>query len=217
MSFLPGWFPGGAPEGRITQLNFVQSATTSNVGISAPSGIRRGDLLIHLVAASVFGGAQTDVPSGFTLLDSRFAAIGGAFVVSYKIAVGNESGTTITGLDGPNTNEVILLHFRGDYRIRAVTSAQDATFDQGSGEPAAQATTTAGVLPTLALGYAWTSGSFVTGGTFALTNFTGPITAPLDLFTCAYFIRNTSSGTSTIDMDDRGGGNAAGAFYVNVS
>ncbi len=214
---IPGWVPaGGASHGRITQLKFVQSSTTSSVGITAPSGIRRGDLLIHLVAASVFGGEQTDVPSGFTLLESTFAAIGGAFVISYKIAVGNESSTTITGLDGPNTNEVILLHFRGDYRINAVTSAQDATFDQGSGAPSAQATTTAGTLPTLAIGYAWTSGTFVESG-LSLTNFTGPITAPLDLFTCAHFVRNTSSGTSTIQMADRGGGNAAGAFYIRVS
>lgn len=216
-NFFPGWFPAGAvAAGRITQLRFIQLATTSANSIAVPSGVRAGDLLIHMIASSVFGGAQTGVPSGFTLLTSTFAAIGGAITTSGKVAIGNESGTSLSGLGGSNTNETVLLHFRGDYRITALTSAQDETFDQGSGAPSAQSTITAGRSPTLALGYAWTSGTFVESG-LSLTNFTGPNTAPLSIFTVAYFIRNSSNGTSTIQMADRGGGNAAGAYYLNLS
>lgn len=107
----------------LSSLSFVTSAVVNNAisasdSITAPTGIQAGDLIVFWDLRFETGTANA--PSGFTIAVSS-SVTGMRSAISYKIAAGTESGTTITGMTGASQSyQVILAVFRGNIPIGSV-------------------------------------------------------------------------------------------------
>ncbi len=118
------------------ELLLVQSAVEDNpaTDIVVPSGVQAGDLLIFKnMCRARLGDAVT--PSGFTVIINDSSTADNSVVgIFYKIAVGTESGTTLTGMPDDSDNAIELLHFRGSSPITAV-SVVDLESASSSADP----------------------------------------------------------------------------------
>jgi hypothetical protein len=219
MSFLPGHFPAGAPSfvEKLTTLTFIGSAGDGDNTVTIPLTVREGDFLFLFAVGGEFGGgAQNTAPDGFTVLQARWGSGNVAVTVSAKIAAAADAGASINALGGPNFNNPYLLHFRGNSKGRAVSSAQDAQYVETSANPAAiTLDSSAATVPALAFGLAWTSGADAPQD-FPDATGTVSINAPLAVGYTIFNAGDTPTDTAW-DMGDGGGDNHLLAFYVNLT
>lgn len=91
------------------EINFISSATSDTTSVTVPSGVAKGDLILFFDYYDVGDPAGEAVPTGFTKIQTANvpgtipnAGIGRTrrSIVSYKIATGNEGGTSISGMAG---------------------------------------------------------------------------------------------------------------------
>lgn len=209
-------------------LSFVASAFGDAIGgntVTAPATILAGDVIVIFENVRDFNGGvpTTGVPSGFTSAVNTAGSDGRA-ICSYKIAVGNEDGTTITGGitdTGGGTIDpsgILLLMFRGSRPITSVTVGS-ASGSITSGNPNGQTVTASGgTAPLIVLG------SYVADQIIANTTFTptgdssGQVTLTNQHMEFNYGIFNTSPQDVSIDNDDEGGSyNGVQGFYLAMS
>ncbi len=143
-NFLPGMSPGFialAPDLGILSLHSATSNFLSST-IDVPATVVAGDLLVlYDMGASNVVTAPTDVtPTGFTQIGTVTDTGGGVrgyrCNLSYKLAVGGEASSTLTGLNS-STEHKVLFVFRGSRVITAV-SVSDYEGFAGTGTPTAQ-------------------------------------------------------------------------------
>jgi len=219
MTFLPGHFPAGAPSfvEKLTTISFIQAFGGTDTSVTAPSDIHEGDLIIFINVAGEYGGTQTTVPTGFTLIQNRWGSGNAAFNVSGKITVSSDAGSTLSGLTASDFRQILGLHYRGNSKLRSISSAQDAFYAETSGNPGGDTVgSSAGTLPTIAFGIAWTSGSDaileIDGSTSGLIS----VNAPLKMGHRIYNIGDTPDD-HFIDAGDAGGFNQLLGFYLNFT
>jgi hypothetical protein len=220
MSFLPGHFPAGAPSfvEKLTSLSFIQSFGGTGTSVAAPSDVHEGDFLMFINVAGEYGGAQTTRPTGFTLIQNRFGSGNAAFNVSGKIAENADAGSTLNGLTASDfTRQILGLHYRGNSKLRSFSAAQDAYYAETSGNPGGDTIgSSAGALPTIMFGMAWTSGASaileIDGSTSGLIS----VNAPLKMGHRIYNIGDTAAD-HFVDAGDAGGDNHLLAFYLNFT
>lgn len=116
-------------------ITFVTSTTNqSQAAITLPSGIQAGDI-IYIVASC--GGLDAGVPSGYTSLFVETFAFGNVSRIYYKIASGNESGTSVTyaTASGQDTTAAGCAIYRGVSSVSFIgfTSANNLTTVTSSG------------------------------------------------------------------------------------
>lgn len=218
MSFLPGHFPAGAPSfvEKLTTLTFIDSDGDDDNNVTIPSTVREGDILFFFAVGGQFGEAQNTAPSGFTVLQNRWGSGNVAVTVSRKIASSADAGASISGLGGPNFDALALLHFRGNSKARAISSAQGAEYLESSADPGSiEISSSSATVPAIAFGLSWTSGA---NNNRDFPDADGVIDVG-DPYSVGYAIFNV--GDSPIDtfwdMGDGGGANHLLAFYVNVT
>lgn len=111
----------------VTSLSLFNTALSTAQTITAPASIVAGDLIVLMDRAGA-NSATAPVavtPTGFTLINGQVlndASDADRVVWSYKIAVGTEGGTSITGMNGAFNSKVMAV-FRGDVAIGGVTVA----------------------------------------------------------------------------------------------
>jgi hypothetical protein len=185
------------------------SATSS---ITCPSNVVAGDLICFFEDALSASGQA--IPSGFTLISGTLITNNRA-VWSYKIATGTEGGTSITGMTGGTFYTKVLLIFRGDVPISAVTVAsvnQQAT----AGDPTAQTVTASSGVPPLVVLASYTTGT----GPIATRTFSPAEDAEiipagaLNTEYIKYKIYNASPSNTTVDMPDAGVDNGLHSSYL---
>lgn len=220
MNFLPGWFPciaAAVPK----LVSITQVASTSNEltdSITAPAGIIAGDLIVCLnIAESGGAGPTTAVPSGFTSINNVTVTTPGSNVqrsiLSYKLAVGTEASSTLTGMVGAYT--LIILVFRGNAPAALLTVAS-VNGQATAGNPTAQSVTASGgVVPLVVLGAYWTQG-VVNPRTFTPTK-DGEVSNGSQSGWIAWKIYNASPANVSIDMDDEGDGNSLQSCYIQMA
>jgi hypothetical protein len=226
LGFLPGFIPPGAgAASRLTTLTNVLSSTdSSGAAFTLPTGIIAGDLIIVLDCAD--SDASISAPTGFTTIVS--AAVGGMdMVLSYKLAVGTESGASVNGLDGSFGEGKIVEVFRGNVPIKTVTPADTAN-EGTDNNPSAQTVNASGGTPPLIVfgGYESFDGSvnprtFTVAGSPAkddeqqLSGF-GTGSGAIDLW-LAWKIYNTNPADVVVDMDDEGNDMMLLSCYIACS
>lgn len=107
--------------------------------IEVPAGIQAGDLIVLLDYAEEVGAPLDTHPSGFTRLleygeSASVSNHESVMILSYKLAVGNESGQTLTGMDGDGIAKALVV-FRSDPPIESVAAAVDVDGDNTNGNP----------------------------------------------------------------------------------
>lgn len=207
---LAGFGVRRAAAAGVTTLSFIASTTSELSTITAPASIDAGDLLL-LVQSSITDPAAV-TPTDFTnILDSGLEA--GRTLWDYKICDGTEDSTTITGMND-SFDDKILLQFRGDVPITAVT-AQDITSEFTANNPAAQTcNASGGASPLIAVG------SFFSSSSVGTRSFTPAADAEINSSSyhyAKYKIYNSSPADITIDMDDEGGANVLCSGYLEIS
>jgi hypothetical protein len=226
LGFLPGFFPPGAAAVGLTTLTQVLSATDSaGATMTLPVGIQAGDLIVlwdHAVSAAT---PVTAVPSGFNSIAND--TVGDGFnrvILSYKVAVGTESGATITGMtnNGTAVDLVKLVYvFRGNQPIKAV-NVVSAAIDSIHTNPTAQVVSSgSGKAPLVVIGaYSCYDGTInprsFTPAKDGEINVTGSTQARVQSY-LAYKIYNSAPADVTIDMDDEGNGNSLASCYISCS
>lgn len=207
-----------------TLIQLVQqgSATSLLATVTAPANIQQGDLLVLFDSAGQVGvNVPTIVPTGFTSINNVSITDGFSFIrsiCSYKVAVGNESSSSISGMSGANSNDKMLLHFRPNVPINALTVGDV----DGSGittNPAAQTVTSASGVPPLIVFGAYSADAAVSPRTFTVGG-SAAKDGEINSSTFAYLawkIYNSAPADVVIDMDDEGAMNTLQSFYISVS
>jgi hypothetical protein len=204
---LIGFGVGGG--GGAAGITFVASATTTTDSITIPASAAVGDLAVHIMRADtlVSGGD----PSGFTLIDGQ-ASANAAHGANYKILVGGDPGSTLTGLLNGTTEDSILLVFRG---FTGTATPNTWTWPApNNNNPSVQTVTASGETdPLIVFGSCGANTGpavFVT----ASPAFDGEVVTSSGRLRVGYKIYNTSPANHSIDQNDLGNGNTLGSGFI---
>lgn len=226
-NLLPGWFPAAAFSGAPLTLSFVASAIGDEDSVVAPATVLAGDVIVvfNCLRDNLGTIPTTAVPSGFTsaVNTSAGGALSARAICSYKIAVGNEDGTTLNGMsigagEIGDPSGVLLLMFRGSRPVTGVTVGS-ANGTIVSGNPAGQTVTASGgAAPLIVLG-AYMANNVIDNTTFTPTgDSSGQVTFANQHMEFNYGIFNTSPQNVSVDNDDEGGGfNGLQSFYLAMN
>ena len=193
---------GAAGSAALTTLTFVNSAVSNAATITIPADAAAGDLAV-LFDYSTHGGATiTDVtPTNWSSDPSMMGTqTGGRIRVSYKILVGGDPGSSVTGLNDTNYNKVMFI-FRGDVAITSVTIGSWHATVTGT-DPVSQSVTASGqATPLVVLG-----GTGSEGNTAAFTTaspaFDATVATADNNLLGGYKIYNSSPADHTVDSGD---------------
>jgi hypothetical protein len=211
----------GGPVGlaAITTLSYITHTTTTTPTISFPaSGVETGDLIvISSWGENTSGGSgPADVtPSEFTSIGTLVNG-GGRVRASafYKIAEGDEDGTTVTGING-NIESHVLIQYRANLPIVSLTASTPVSTGV-IGNPAQQTiAASAGTPPVLGIAMFcnMAASSSINPRTTSITP-----DHSINPSTHHYvhdYIQNSSPADYTFDMDDEGDGNNLFGFYIH--
>ncbi len=212
MSLIPAMLPS------LPELRFVQSTAAANpaTDIVVPSGVIAGDLLIfHNMCRTAFSAVA---PSGFTLIHTDSRSDSGSTVtisLYYKIAVGTESGTTLTGMPDDSDNAIELLHFRASQPIASITAGDVEGYVSASA-PSLVCSASAGATPLVVLG------TYVDGDSSGLVSPAMTPTEDASVGTSGfsmvkYKIYNDGPQDTTISMGDNGNFNGMQSCYLSCT
>ncbi len=204
--------------GGLATISLFASDTEIDLpSITAPASIAAGDVIVFLNWARDVGLPTTAIPSGFTSI-SNVSLTNARVILSYKLAVGGEGGSTLTGMtSGTDDLVIIVLVFRGNVPATSAT-VQDAAGEMINTAPSDQVVNASGGNPPLiVLGGFASTGAFTPGfspsadATFSDTSSTGP---QLDL---AYKIYDSSPADVTMSKTDTGNRNTIVSCYIEMS
>ena len=217
MSFLPGMHPGFiAAAAELTTLSFFASSTSEIATITLPANIEAGDIIVLFDAGNEAGIPTSVVPTGFTSIfdvGTEIGVIDARRIASYKIAVGTEGGTNITGMNSGEMEKVALV-FRGNIPVTSVNVADIAT-EATSGNPAAQViNASGGAVPLVLVGCVNSLTNLGASDSFSpAADAVVSTGADTNVY---YKVYNSSPADHTLDMGDPGTGNFLGSFYMEA-
>lgn len=200
------------------ELRFIQSSTLANpaTDIVVPSGVIAGDLLVfHNMGRSSLAAVA---PSGFTLINAESRTDAGSTLtisLYYKVAVGTESGTTLTGMADQSDNAIELLHFRASEPIASIT-AGDVEGYASAGVSALTCSASAGTPPLVVLG-TYVDGDSSGLGTISMSPAEDDTVGVSSFSKIKYKIYNDSPQDTVVDMADTGNFNGSQACYLQCN
>lgn len=210
----------------VTTLTFVTSGKTgatgpSNNTITVPALAAEGDLAVLFDACSHTSSGLVDdiTPSGWTRIARQNVLNGWEVesVVSYKVLEAADLGATIIGMGYTNQSKVMLI-FRPDVPITAITPSTWLTEGQITAQPAQQTAAASGqTAPLLVLGHA----AGEAGPTFSTATpaFDAEVTETsvnYDL-RVGYKVYNSSPADHDIRSSDAGAANVLMTGYLMVT
>lgn len=205
----------------------VSGNVSGNI-INYPSGTAVNDVAV-LFEYGITSGSGTPTPpaeyfnAGWTKVLSDTYSIpsyAGRVQVSYKVLTSFDSLSSVTGMNAPAGDNMILLVFRPDAVI-AGASAQGVSYELTSGNPSQKTIAMAGAEGPI-IGFGWYASSFVIDPrTSSLTMTETPDNTNNWAFTKHIIYNKADTPQSgTIDMDDESTspdhGNMLAAFYLKL-
>lgn len=194
--------------GSVSSISIFGTNTASAASITLPASINAGDFIILDQFTRNIGLPASVTPSGFTNIYD-FNDGNNKSMLDVKIAVGNEGGTSVTGMDGINDYKTVTV-VRGDKPIKSYTVNSQNT-QSTSGNPTAQSCTAVnGPTPLIIMAH-WASDGTVNPRT-ASPAMDAELSPNVNFYT-GYKIYNSSPATHSIDMDDEGGNQLASLYF----
>jgi hypothetical protein len=201
----------------IGNLTYAAEATSTGGSITIPSAGVAGTLLVLWDFAVNSSGAPTSVVPPDFIQVAQVASGVRKGILSYKIAVGGDASSSITGMDGTSTDGKCLLVFSSTTSISsaAVRSVNQEITD---GNPAMQTITAGSGNPPLIVIGATRHGNNGSRFTMSPTQ-DGTVSSDdgASNRSLAYKIYNSSPSNVTFDMADEGNGNALVSCYIEIS
>ena len=204
----------------ITSLTYIASTTSNNSAtINCPASINAGDLLILIQRGdndNPPGGAPADVtPSGWTDVPTTLTDTENRHSVKYKIALGTEDSSSITGVDGGLYDNKVMLQYRADIPIVSATfSALDRqSVDGNPGARTQDASLGTGIVLGITNFSTLDNGGTVDPRTTSITP-DHEISSDTSFYVHDY-IQASPAANYTWDMADEGDKNALLGFYVH--
>ena len=204
----------------VTSIVKQAEATSTTSTITAPADIIAGDMLVLLDRAHG-SSLPTDVtPTGWTTLNNQSNGSTTRQNLSYKLAVGTEASSSITGMNGADNNWKIMQVYRPNVAATTLT-AGGGVGTITNGDPAAQTiTSSAGAAPLVVFGgYGVNDANVIDPRTFTVGGSAakdGETANSTELY-LAWKIYNTSPADVVIDQEDEGGQNTLNGGYVSAS
>lgn len=210
--------PLGTPP--VSSIAFQTSADSASQTITCPT-VSQYDIAVLFDAATNTGPASPPanvVPSGFTQIQTSTDSDFSRNTVSYKVMVGTESGSSLTGMNGAVSNAKILLVFRPNGLVLSVGLSsflqQTSNGDVSSQLIGASGQSTPLVrLASAAVGSNTTPPPFTSGTFDATLTRVGSFSA----LRVGYTIQNTSPSNDTVDIGDNGNGNCLISGWMNFA
>jgi hypothetical protein len=218
MNFLPGWSLGFIASKVQVQLTHIATTTGSSSGstggVTHPaSGIEPGDLLVYVAGSARTSSAdppEMDTPSGYTQIRFGTATPGGntgyAALSAYKIAVGNEDGTSVQISEGSDAQRErgAILQFRPSSPIGSVTIVEEQ-LEITTNNPAAQALGGTGIPASVVVGFYMSQGNAITSRSMSPTeDGEAEMGSNGDYVMRKVFNPPDTAVETTCDMDDHG-------------
>lgn len=207
-------YGGAAADPEIAFFGSANSAASTT--ITLPASINAGDLIVLLDRVEAASLPSKVIPTDFTeILDTAGSLH--RQTSSYKIAVGTEGGTAITGMSasGATFADKVALVFRGTPAITGVTVGDPEQTDTSGNPTALTCSASSGTPPLVVLGGYGSTGA-IDPRTFSTTK-DGEVTTASTRLYLAYKIYNLAPADTTIDMDDEGSRNNLHSFYMACS
>lgn len=196
------------------KLAFRASATSSGETITIPATVKEADLIVlydHAVNTTGFPTAVT--PTGFTNILNETSGTLRRVICSYKIAASGDASSSITGMNGADINNKIMLVFSSS--IGSV-SVFDITYQATDAAPTTQTINSAdGTSPLVCI--AFVRNGNTTAGNFTMTPTDGTVTLGTGGNRGGYKIYNIAPANVTVSSVDGGTNNVLMSFYIQVS
>lgn len=201
-------------------LSFQASATSGAVTITVPASAAAGDLAVlyqySISSTSLAPSAVT--PSGWTALtDTSTISVGTSArgMLLYKVLVGGDPGSTVTGMSGSSSDDKVIAVFRPSTAI-ALVSPSTFNAQMTNGTPTTQTTTATGLTYAIVmLGVGASTGSPVSFSA-ATPAWGATIATASTREIAAYTIYNSSPSNQSVSMSDFGSLNWLASGYLLV-
>jgi hypothetical protein len=208
--------PGGVAP-RITSITQQAFATSTGGNIVVPASVIAGDLLVLGQYALNLALPPAVNPPGFTTISSLDDGASERVMLSYKVAVGGEASSTLTGMNGL-ANYKTLYVFRGNLPFLAANvSGVVSVRTLNSNPPGQVIPASAGPAPLVVIGlYTAVVNAGVDPRIMSPAK-DGEISAAAQHWQ-AYKIYTSDPANVTIDMDHEGNaGHCLQGCYISVS
>lgn len=199
-----------------TDPYLVTTVYSDAATVTIPSAAAVGDIAVLFDNAVLFGGPApaSVVPSGWTSVIDTGGTVS-RVISSYKLLVGGDPGTTITGMTGGSFQSKSILVFRKTVTATAV-SAFSAAGQVTSGDPTAQVVTSSGgVVPIIVIATYYSSFGGVTGVSFT-PSATG-VFNPSNFTNVRYKVFESSPVDVTVDLGNSSGFDTLQSYYLQIS
>lgn len=211
MSLLPVYSPA------FMVSLFASNTIDNSETITCPANVEAGDLIVLLDRADDGLLVSKVIPSGFTEIVDTDSGVTLRMVASYKKAIGNEGGSTLTGMNSSGQEGKMLYVFRPNFKANYAVA--DVGGQEASGAPTNQTITSgssATKRPVIAFGcFGVYNGSI--NNAILTPSADGSITA-LSAGQLSYRIMGLSPPTDVVaSMNDSGEINIMQSFYIETS
>jgi len=209
--------------GPLNTLNFLATSTSVSSTIVVPATVQAGDLMVLFdgPAFSSTTGISGPVPTGFTNLGA--GPTGGwtnGIIMSAKIAVAGDAGTTLTGANGNSRNAKVLTIIRGNVTV-STFNVVNVQASATNNDPPGFTVSSAGVSGPAVLACCGSSGTNVVNmwqgypSTFTTPAF-GLVTQAATRMVTGFsnINRGVASYDQRCDLQDYGSGNMMRAGYI---
>lgn len=194
----------------VSTLTSISATTSSTTSITVPATVQAGDLLIY---SSTARNNTTTLPTTPTMTGwtnsinaATTSTVGMRQVVYHKIAVAGDASSTITNMSGTGATGTVLLVYRPNIPITAVSTNWGTGGQATSGTPTNQTLTMSGSYTGPFIGIA----NYASNATVSTRGSTTTATAESNVSTTFYVKRfealnsSTTFANSTISMADYG-------------
>jgi hypothetical protein len=206
--------------GTPTSLSYVGSASSTGATITIPATSQAGDIAVLYDVALTSGSTPPTLvtPAGWANRVDEASAVT-RLAVCTKLLDGSDPGAVITGMNGVDSNDKLMVVFRPDAPINNL-AASSFTHELNNADASPQTISASGAAaPVLVIGGCGATGGLPVVFSTASPAFDATVTSSSGRQTIGYKIYNEGSppANHTIDIVDLGSRNTLWGAFLAVS
>lgn len=203
----------------VNHIDYINHVLDSTFPMNLMANINAGDLLVFLELNrdNDPGTPAAAYPTGWTAIGTQLMAINNyaRICASYKVAIGNEDSTQITGMSEDQFWNGIVLQYRANKPLVSLSASTPVQTSSGV-DPAQQTIAAAsGIAPVIGFCNYYTYNDSIYTRSMSLTA-DHEIQAGGSVWYLKDLIQNTNPQNYTFDMPDSGSDNALFGFYLHT-